>query len=93
MESVLVFISHLLVGDGLIIPVAPFVVGEIVKGLNYIPNKYIPLIGGVLGIILGVAIPDLFVDKDIVTSGVLGLVLGWAATGGYETIRNLKGGN
>jgi hypothetical protein len=24
---------------------------------------------------------------------VLGLVLGWAATGGYETVRNLKGGN
>ena len=93
MESVVEFISNLLVGDGLIIAVATFVVGEIVKGLNYIPNKYIPLIGGVLGIILGVAIPDLFVGKDIVTSGVLGLVLGWAATGGYETIRNLKGGN
>ena len=93
MDSVMEFISNLLVGDGLIVAVATFVVGEIVKSLNYIPNKYIPLIGGVLGIILGVAIPDLFVGKDIVTSGVLGLVLGWAATGGYETIRNLKGGN
>ena len=93
MESVMEFILNLLVGDGLIVAVATFVVGEIVKGLNSIPNKYIPLIGGVLGIILGVAIPDLFVGKDIVTSGVLGLVLGWAATGGYETIRNLKGGN
>lgn len=93
MENVMEFILNLLVSDGLIIAVATFVVGEIVKGLNFIPNKYIPLIGGVLGIILGVAIPGLFADKDIITSGILGLILGWAATGGYETIRNLKGGN
>lgn len=93
MENVMEFILNLFMGDGLIIAVASFVVGEIVKGLNFIPNKFIPLIGGVLGVILGVAMPGLFADKDLVTAGILGLILGWAATGGYETIRNLKGGN
>ena len=93
MENVMEFILNLLVGEGLIIAVATFVVGEIVKGLNFIPNKYIPLIGGVLGIILGVIMPGVFAEKDIISSAVLGLILGWAATGGYETVRNLKGGN
>lgn len=93
MENVMEFILNLLVGEGLIIAVATFVVGEIVKGLNFIPNKYIPLIGGVLGIILGVIMPGVFAEKDVISSAVLGLILGWAATGGYETIRNLKGGS
>ena len=91
MEAVFDFILNLFFSNGLIIAVTAFVIGSIVKKLSIIPNKYIPLIGGVLGIILGVAIPDLFVGKDIVTSGVLGLVLGWAATGGYESIKSLKG--
>lgn len=92
MELILEFISNLLVNEGIVIAVAAFVVGQILKGFNKIPNNIIPLIGGLLGIILGITIPDIFVGKDIVTSGVLGLALGWAATGGYETIRNIKGG-
>ena len=31
----------------------------------------------------------IFTDKDIVTSAILGLALGWGATGGYETIKQL----
>lgn len=92
MELILEFISNLLVNEGIVIAVAAFVVGQILKGFKKVPNNIIPLVGGLLGIILGIAIPDIFVGKDIVTSGVLGLALGWAATGGYETIRNVKGG-
>lgn len=92
MELILEFISNLLVDEGIVIAVAAFVVGQILKGFKKIPNNIIPLVGGLLGIILGITIPDIFVGKDIVTSGVLGLALGWAATGGYETIRNIKGG-
>ena len=43
-----------------------------------------------LGALLGCTIPGLFEGKDIITSGILGLALGWAATGGYETIKQLK---
>jgi hypothetical protein len=92
MELILEFISNLLVNEGIVIAVAAFVVGQILKGFKKVPNNIIPLVGGLLGIILGITIPDIFVGKDIVTSGVLGLALGWAATGGYETIRNVKGG-
>lgn len=92
MNDVLKFISDLFLTNGIIIAVAAFVVGEILKGFKKIPNNIIPLVGGILGIILGVTIPNLFEGKDIITSGILGLALGWAATGGYETIKNLKKG-
>lgn len=90
MEAVFDFISELLLTNGVVIAAASFVVGQIVKGFKSIPNSFIPLIGGVVGIVLGISIPDIFAGKDLITSGVLGLILGWGATGGYETIRNLK---
>mgnify|MGYP003310599009 CR=1 FL=1 len=88
MEEILNFILNLFVEEGIIIAVAAFVVGEIVKPLK-VPNKLIPLIGGILGILLGIFLPTVFADKDIVTSAILGLALGWGATGGYETIKQL----
>ena len=90
MDNILNFIMNLFVTDGIIIAVAAFVVGQIIKGFKKIPNNIIPLVAGVLGIILGIVIPGLFPGKDIVTSGILGLALGWAATGGFETVKNLK---
>lgn len=90
MESIIDFIADLFLTNGIIIAVAAFVVGEILKGFKKIPNNIIPLVGGLLGIVLGIAIPNLFEGKDIITSGIMGLALGWAATGGYETIKNLK---
>ena len=92
MESIIDFIADLFLTNGIIIAVAAFVVGEILKGFKKIPNNIIPLVGGLLGIVLGIAIPNLFEGKDIITSGIMGLALGWAATGGYETIKNLKKG-
>ena len=90
MESIIDFIADLFLTNGIIIAVAAFVVAEILKGFKKIPNNIIPLVGGILGIILGIAIPNLFEGKDIITSGIMGLALGWAATGGYETVKNFK---
>ena len=42
-----------------------------------------------LGAALGMLLPNVFTDKDIITSAILGLALGWGATGGYETIKQL----
>ena len=89
MEKVMDFIVNLFVDKGIIIAVATFVVAQIIKGFD-VPKKIIPLVGGLLGIILGISIPNLFPDYDIITSGIMGLALGWSATGGYETIKNLK---
>lgn len=90
MENVFEFILNLFLDNGIIIAVATFIVGRIIKGFKQIPNNIIPLLGGIIGIILGVTIPGLFEGKDIITSGILGLALGWAATGGYETIKQIK---
>ena len=90
MEKVLDFILNLFLEDGVIIAVAAFILGQILKGFKKIPNNIIPLVGGVVGITLGCTIPGIFPGKDLITSGILGLALGWAATGGYETIKRLK---
>lgn len=90
MEAILTFVAELFISDGIIIAVGAFVIGEILKGFDNLPNNIIPLIGGIVGIILGCLIPDIFEGKDLISSGVLGLALGWAATGGYEAIRNIK---
>lgn len=90
MENVFEFILNLFLDNGIIIAVATFIVGQIVKGFKQIPNNVIPLLGGIIGIILGVTIPGLFEGKDVITSGILGLALGWTATGGYETIKQIK---
>lgn len=90
MDSVYEFIVNLFVGNGLIIAVATFVLGMIIKqSIKKIPNDLIPLIGGIVGILLGIFIPDIFPGKDILTSAICGLALGWASTGGYETVKNL----
>lgn len=89
-EAIYEFITNLFLGDGLIIAVAAFVVGKILKNFDKLDNDFIPLIGGALGSVLGVFLLGVYADKDIITAGILGLALGWAATGGYETIRNLK---
>lgn len=93
MDNVINFILDLFVSNGVIIAVAAFVVGRIIKPIKSIPSNVIPIVGGVLGIALGMLIPDLFEGKDLATSAVMGLALGWAATGGYETIRNIKEGD
>lgn len=91
MKEIFDFIVNLFVDDGIIIAVAAFIVGQIIKSLK-VPNKFIPLICGILGAILGIILPTVFVGKDVVTCGILGLALGWGATGGYETVKQLRKG-
>ncbi|HZJ99781.1 MAG TPA: phage holin family protein [Tissierellaceae bacterium] len=64
-------------------------VGYIIKhSLDFIPNKYIPLVMGVLGVIL-----NSWVNVWVLTPDVLlgGLASGLAATGAFELGRNLLG--
>jgi len=90
MENVFKFIVDLFIGNGLIIAVGTFVLGSIIKqSIKFIDNDFIPLIGGIVGIILGILIPDIFPGNDLITAGIKGLALGWASTGGYETVKNL----
>lgn len=61
-------------------------IGYIIKNsLDFIPNKYIPLILGVIGILLNIWM-NLSITPEIVISG---LASGLAATGIFEGVRNL----
>lgn len=62
-------------------------VGYIIKhSLNFIPNKYIPLILGVLGILLNVWINNWSFTPEILLGG---LASGLASTGTFEMTRNI----
>ena len=62
-------------------------VGYIIKNsLNFIPNKYIPLILGTLGLILSICTN---LDKITLEVVLTGLFSGLASTGCYEAFKNL----
>lgn len=63
-------------------------VGYIIKNsLDFIPNKYIPLIMGILGLIINILINlATGISAEVVLGG---LFSGLASTGLYEMFRNL----
>ena len=64
-------------------------VGYIIKhSLDFIPNKYIPLIMGVLGLIINICINLPTITADVVLGG---LFSGLASTGLYEAFKQLIG--
>ena len=66
-----------------------FAVGYIIKNsVSVIPNKFIPLIMGVLGVILNVWLNE-FNFTPVILLG--GLASGLASTGAFELVKNLKG--
>jgi hypothetical protein len=66
-----------------------FAVGYIIKhSLDFIPNKYIPLVMGVLGVILNSWVNVWMFTPDVLLGG---LASGLAATGAFELGRNLFG--
>jgi hypothetical protein len=66
-----------------------FAVGYIIKhSLDFIPNKYIPLVMGILGVILNSWVNAWMFTPDVLLGG---LASGLAATGAFELGRNLLG--
>ena len=62
-------------------------VGYIIKkSLDFIPNKYIPLIMGILGLAINVAINVPNITADVVLAG---LFSGLAATGAHQLFAQL----
>ena len=65
-------------------------IGYIIKtSLNFIPNKYIPLIMGIIGVVLNVWTNNTF-NAEILLSG---LFSGLASTGLNEAFRNIIEGD
>lgn len=74
------------------ITVICYLIGEGVKILP-LDNKFIPVICGIAGAILGVisfylGMPD-FPATDVITSVAVGIVSGLAATGANEAVKQL----
>lgn len=64
-------------------------IGFIIKNsLDFIPNKYIPLVMAVLGVVLNVWINTGAFTPEILLGG---LASGLASTGAFELGRNIKG--
>jgi hypothetical protein len=64
-------------------------IGYIIKhSLSFIPNKYIPLIMGILGTVLNVWLSAWNFTPEILLGG---LASGLAATGAFELVKNIGG--
>ena len=76
------------------ITVIAYLIGELVKATG-LDNKWIPIICGVSGGVLGIVamlsgVPD-FPAGDYITAVAVGIVSGLAATGVNQTVKQLKG--
>ena len=76
------------------ITVVCWLIGQAVKASG-LDNKWIPIICGVCGAVLGVAgmfiMPD-YPAKDYITAVAVGIVSGLAATGINQAVKQLAGG-
>lgn len=61
-------------------------VGFIIKKIDFIPNKFIPLVSGLLGVLINVWTNNWAIDPAILLGG---LFSGLSATGLYELFENL----
>ena len=77
-----------------VITVIAFFFGEVAKSITKLDNKWIPVICGAVGALLGVAgmytIPE-FPATDILSAIAVGIVSGMAATGLHQTMKQLSG--
>jgi hypothetical protein len=63
--------------------------GYVIKhSISFIPNKFIPLILAITGIILNIWINDWTITPEIILGG---MASGLASTGAFELVRNIAG--
>ena len=76
------------------ITVICLLVGQVVKATG-LDNKWIPIVCGVFGCVLGIAgmflMPD-FPATDYITAAAVGIVSGLAATGANQVFKQLGSG-
>ena len=65
-----------------------FGAGYVIKHyISKLPNKFIPLILGVLGLVLNLAFNNFTFTFEVIITGIAS---GLAATGSFEAVRNLQ---
>ena len=72
--------------------IALVVIGEMLKKFTILPNQFLttvlPILGAVVMVVLYVTGVEIIIAAEIVKHICIGLLMGWAATGGYEWFRN-----
>jgi len=86
-EMITTFLYETLLEEGMFVVMFAFVLAEIIKKATPINNDYIPAIIAVISAVVAVFTP--FIEGEIIVKILKGVMLGWAATGGYETFRNV----
>lgn len=76
------------------ITVIAFLVGYVWKTVDALPDKWIPAICGVVGMILGIVaylikMPD-FPAEDVINAAAVGIVSGFAATGAHQVYKQIS---
>lgn len=79
-------LDYVLIIGGLI------VIGEMFKKYTTLPNYFLttvlPVLGAVLTAIIYSTSVEVLIVADLIKQICIGLLMGWAATGGYEWFRN-----
>lgn len=79
-------LDYVLIIGGLI------VIGEMFKKYTTLPNYFLttvlPVLGAVLTAIIYITGTELLIVADLIKQICIGLLMGWAATGGYEWFKN-----
>lgn len=83
------YLYETFIKEGLIIIIACFVIGNIVKHIMpKISNDWIVPIVSVCGVLLSLTMP-MSGDTNKTLIATKGLIMGWASTGGYEFFKRL----
>lgn len=79
-------VDYVLIIGGLI------VVGEMLKKFTTLPNYFLttalPILGAILTGVIYLTGAEILVAADLIKQICVGLLMGWAATGGYEWFKN-----
>ena len=91
MEEIVALMHQLLLGNGVLIACCVFVCAELVKTLlPQFSRSWIPLAGALMGMILGILLPDFSSGQSLLVRMISGLCLGGAATGAFESMKCVK---
>ena len=81
-------INSFLPADYLLIMAGLVVIGEMLKKFTVLPNylltTVLPVLGAIVMSVTYTTSTNIFVTADLIRQIMIGLVLGWASTGGYE---------
>ena len=87
------FISQWIPADFILIIAGLIVVGEMLKKFTTLPSQLLttvlPILGAIIIGIMYTTTTEIFVIADLIKQICIGLVVGWAATGGYEFLKNI----